>query len=88
MQQLTDSDQGCSSVPILRKAIFVTRDSDLQTDAQLVLVVEKDATFQKLLTDDFCTHFGRVILITVSDGPMCFPLITYSISKTVFQQND
>ncbi|XP_076462075.1 meiotic recombination protein SPO11-like [Babylonia areolata] len=41
----------------------------LHTDAQLVLVVEKDATFQNLLTEDFCEHFGKVIIITGKGFP-------------------
>ncbi|XP_070194693.1 meiotic recombination protein SPO11-like isoform X2 [Littorina saxatilis] len=41
----------------------------LHTNAQLVIVVEKDATFQKLLTEDFCATFGRVILITGKGYP-------------------
>ncbi|KAK7504043.1 hypothetical protein BaRGS_00004775 [Batillaria attramentaria] len=47
-------------------------DKDMQylhTGARLVIVVEKDATFQKLLTDDFCHTYGRVILITGKGFP-------------------
>ena len=39
--------------------------SDLQSDARFVLIVEKDATFQKLLDDGACRKLGPCIIITV-----------------------
>ena len=37
----------------------------LHTEAHLVLIVEKDATFQKILSEDFVSKCGKIILITV-----------------------
>ncbi|CAL1542300.1 unnamed protein product, partial [Lymnaea stagnalis] len=37
---------------------------NIQTHAHFVLVVEKDATFQKLLNSQFCQKMGHCILIT------------------------
>lgn len=35
------------------------------SSAKFVLVIEKDATFQRLLDDEFCTQFYPCIIITV-----------------------
>ena len=40
--------------------------SDIVSSAKFVLIVEKDATFQRLLDDDFCTKLRPCIIITVS----------------------
>lgn len=41
----------------------------LQTDARFVLIIEKDATFQKLLDDDFHLIFEQCILVTAKGFP-------------------
>lgn len=35
------------------------------SSADFVVIVEKDATFQRLLDCDFCTRLRRCILVTV-----------------------
>lgn len=42
---------------------------DIQTNAQLVLVVEKDTVFQKLLSERFLKSFSPVILVTGKGYP-------------------
>ncbi|XP_046337078.1 meiotic recombination protein SPO11-like [Haliotis rufescens] len=42
---------------------------NMTTHARLVLIVEKDATFQKLLGDQFCQKFGPCIMITGKGFP-------------------
>ncbi len=39
---------------------------DIESDAKFLLIVEKDAIFQKLLDSDFLKKFPPSILITVS----------------------
>ncbi|XP_041358790.1 meiotic recombination protein SPO11-like isoform X2 [Gigantopelta aegis] len=41
----------------------------LQTNARYVLIVEKDATFQKLLLDNLCDKYGPCIMITGKGFP-------------------
>lgn len=38
---------------------------DIASSAKFVLIVEKDATFQRLLDDDFCEKLSPCIMITV-----------------------
>ncbi len=40
--------------------------SDIESDAKFLLIVEKDAIFQKVLDSDFFKKFPPSILITVS----------------------
>ncbi|XP_072918460.1 meiotic recombination protein SPO11 [Hemitrygon akajei] len=58
----------CSS-----KAVLVPSNVDgirnLNSPAQFVLIVEKDATFQRLLDDDFCTKSFPCIIITGKGVP-------------------
>lgn len=42
---------------------------DIVSSAKFVLIVEKDATFQRLLDDGFCSKLSPCIMITV-----CFPV--------------
>lgn len=37
-----------------------------QSTANLVLIVEKDAIFQKLIDENFCDQFPNAILVTVT----------------------
>ncbi len=39
---------------------------DIVSAAKFILIVEKDATFQRLLDDDFCTRLSSCVIITVS----------------------
>ena len=39
--------------------------TDLITDAKFLLIVEKDATFQRLLDDNFCNKMSPCIMVTV-----------------------
>ncbi|XP_077371337.1 meiotic recombination protein SPO11 isoform X2 [Festucalex cinctus] len=43
--------------------------TDIVSSAKFVLVVEKDATFQRLLHDDFCTKLSPCIMITGKGFP-------------------
>ena len=40
--------------------------SDIYSSAKVILIIEKDATFQKLLDDNITTKLAPCILITVS----------------------
>ncbi|KAH0619182.1 hypothetical protein JD844_018953 [Phrynosoma platyrhinos] len=42
---------------------------NLITDAKFILIVEKDATFQRLLDDDFCNTMSPCIIITGKGVP-------------------
>nr|XP_020653142.1 meiotic recombination protein SPO11 isoform X1 [Pogona vitticeps] len=42
---------------------------NLKTDAKFILIVEKDATFQRLLDDDFCSQMAPCIMITGKGVP-------------------
>ncbi|XP_075032590.1 meiotic recombination protein SPO11 [Mixophyes fleayi] len=42
---------------------------DLRTCARFVLIIEKDASFQRLLDDDFCRKCGPCILVTGKGVP-------------------
>ncbi|XP_077314620.1 meiotic recombination protein SPO11 isoform X2 [Lithobates pipiens] len=42
---------------------------DMRTHARFVLIIEKDATLQRLLDDDFCGNCGPCILITGKGVP-------------------
>ena len=63
-----------SSVPlrmsyIVRKSMqglsFPQPYTDIVSSAKFVMIVEKDATFQRLLDDNFCTKLSPCIMITV-----------------------
>ncbi|TKC39733.1 hypothetical protein EI555_021343, partial [Monodon monoceros] len=43
--------------------------TDLITDAKFLLIVEKDATFQRLLDDSFCTKMSPCIMVTGKGVP-------------------
>ncbi|KAG8513360.1 Meiotic recombination protein SPO11, partial [Galemys pyrenaicus] len=51
-----------SNVPILNF-------TDLITDAKFLLIVEKDATFQRLLDDNFCSRTSPCIVVTGKGVP-------------------
>lgn len=54
-------------VHILRIINTLNNTADMHSGARFVLIVEKDATFQKLLTDNLCEKFlAKIIIITVS----------------------
>lgn len=55
-------------VPDGRECIFLDSCPDIVSSAKFVLIVEKDATFQRLLDSGFCTQLSPCIIITV-----CFP---------------
>ncbi|KAM9446017.1 meiotic recombination protein SPO11 [Clarias gariepinus] len=42
---------------------------NIVSSAKFVLVIEKDATFQRLIDDDFCTQFNPCIIITGKGVP-------------------
>ncbi|XP_055508706.1 meiotic recombination protein SPO11 [Leucoraja erinacea] len=58
----------CSSTAVLVPS-NVDGIKNLNSSAQFVLVVEKDATFQRLLDDDFCTKMSPCIIITGKGVP-------------------
>lgn len=49
----------------VRASVFLDSPPDIVSSAQFVLIVEKDATFQRLLDDDFCAKLSPCIMITV-----------------------
>lgn len=51
--------------------------TDIISSAKFVLIVEKDATFQRLLDDDFCSKLSPCIIITV-----CFPFFRHHFGWT------
>lgn len=53
-----------------RLRVFLDSHTDIASSAKFVMIVEKDATFQRLLDDDFCAKLSPCIIITV-----CFPLL-------------
>ncbi len=74
----------CFSGPICPcVCIFI---SDIESDAKFLLIVEKDAIFQKLLDSDFLKKFPPSILITVSQakcvsGQISHRCILHELSK-------
>lgn len=48
-----------------RAGVFLDSRPDIVSSARFVLIVEKDATFQRLLDDDFCAKLSPCIMITV-----------------------
>jgi hypothetical protein len=59
----------------------------MQTNAKFVLIIEKDATFQKLLDDGFHVIFEQCILVTVSTSWGFYSYSSLPLSNTVcFQQ--
>ncbi|TFK05031.1 Meiotic recombination protein SPO11 [Platysternon megacephalum] len=60
----------CSAtVCITNINIFILNIKDVITDAKFILIVEKDATFQRLLDDDFCNKLSPCIMITGKGVP-------------------
>lgn len=49
----------------MRACVFLDWRPDIVSSARFVLIVEKDATFQRLLDDDFCAKLSPCIMITV-----------------------
>lgn len=49
----------------VRACVFLDWRPDIVSSALFVLIVEKDATFQRLLDDDFCAKLSPCIMITV-----------------------
>lgn len=49
---------------------------DIVSSAKFVMIVEKDATFQRLMDDDFCTKLSPCIIITV-----CFFLFATTLRQ-------
>ncbi|XP_061590830.1 meiotic recombination protein SPO11 [Cololabis saira] len=47
----------------------ITAITNIVSSAKFILIVEKDATFQKLLDDDFCTKLSPCIMITGKGVP-------------------
>ena len=62
-------------IPDSRWSFPLTMDPllDIQSRARFILVVEKDATFQKLLDDGFLQDLAPSIIITVSVSPNLIP---------------
>ncbi|XP_050402116.1 meiotic recombination protein SPO11 [Patella vulgata] len=56
--------KGGISIPAHRKDM-----NNIYTDAKFILIVEKDATFQKLLGENFCEKYAPCILITAKGFP-------------------
>lgn len=48
-----------------RVCVFLDPYTDIVSSAKFVMIVEKDATFQRLLDDDFCAKLSPCIIITV-----------------------
>uniref|UniRef100_A0A0P4W5J0 DNA topoisomerase (ATP-hydrolyzing) n=1 Tax=Scylla olivacea TaxID=85551 RepID=A0A0P4W5J0_SCYOL len=63
---LVDASQASNGVGVPECVAGLT---DIQTDSRYVLVVEKDATFQKLLETHFLRSFGPAILVTGKGYP-------------------
>lgn len=61
-----------------RACISLDSRPDIVSSAKFVLIVEKDATFQRLLDDGFCTKLSPCIMITV-----CFPVFGSSMSQRI-----
>ncbi|KAM9296529.1 meiotic recombination protein SPO11 [Gastrophryne carolinensis] len=59
----------CSSSSAVLVPSNVDGVTNIRSAARLVLVVEKDATFQRLLDDDFCGKCGPCVLITGKGVP-------------------
>lgn len=57
----------CSMAPIVVN--HLSSDAMLTSKAQFVLVVEKDATFQKLIQEDFFSLFSPALLVTAKGYP-------------------
>ncbi|PVD23730.1 hypothetical protein C0Q70_17003 [Pomacea canaliculata] len=55
-------------VHILRIINTLNNTADMHSGARFVLIVEKDATFQKLLTDNLCENFFAKIIIITGKG--------------------
>ncbi|XP_021362442.1 meiotic recombination protein SPO11-like, partial [Mizuhopecten yessoensis] len=68
-----DGDGNLVDCKSTRTGVMVPNDvrslSYLHTDASFILVVEKDATFQNLIDNGFCTKLGPAILITGKGFP-------------------
>ncbi|VDK41092.1 unnamed protein product [Anisakis simplex] len=53
----------CSSAPVVISELIES--ADYLTNARFILVVEKDATFQKLIQEGFLLKFAPAIIVTV-----------------------
>lgn len=76
-QTLVESEVSLAqSVHVCSGRACISLDSrpDIVSSAKFVLIVEKDATFQRLLDDGFCSKLSPCIMITV-----CFPVFASSI---------
>lgn len=62
--------------------IFLNSCTDIVSSAKFVMIVEKDATFQRLLDDDFCTKLSPCIIITV-----CFLFATLLFDGRMWDLN-
>lgn len=67
----------CARLLWTRASVFLDWRADIASSAKFVLIVEKDATFQRLLDDGFCTKLSPCILITV-----CPPASASSVVQT------
>lgn len=59
----------------LQDVCFPWSPTDIVSSAKFVMIVEKDATFQRLLDDDFCTKLSPCIMITVR--LLCVPMLSW-----------
>ncbi|KAG5281884.1 hypothetical protein AALO_G00049870 [Alosa alosa] len=59
----------CSSSTAIPVSSNVCGIRNIASSAKFVLIVEKDATFQRLLDDDFCTKLSPCIMITGKGVP-------------------
>ena len=62
--QTLGGEVNCSLTPISIVQNFLT--FPIKFDAQVVLVVEKDTIFQRLIEEGFRQHFPDILLVTVS----------------------
>ncbi|XP_028266284.1 meiotic recombination protein SPO11 [Parambassis ranga] len=61
-----DCQSSSAAVPV---SSHIAGIRNIVSSAKFVLIVEKDATFQRLLDDDFCTRFFPCIMITGKGVP-------------------
>ncbi|XP_014284520.1 meiotic recombination protein SPO11 [Halyomorpha halys] len=73
----------CSSPDGVSVPQFISSGIHLQSDARFVLVVEKDAAFQKLLEEGFLIHHGPCIMVTGKGYP---DLCTRLLVKFIWEQ--
>ncbi|TRY60858.1 hypothetical protein DNTS_035129, partial [Danionella cerebrum] len=61
-----DCSSSCAAVPVSSNVNGI---KNIVSSAKFLLIVEKDATFQRLLDDDFCTRLSPCIIITGKGVP-------------------